>query len=102
MIDKLTSRRALMKGVLGIAAAAVTGRSRARAAADPFGPPELIEAAKREGSLVYYTANFAEGERQGIAAFNKRLPFVQVEMVRAAGGQLIPQVNTEAAAGQRA
>src|SRR5262249_19675056 len=30
------------------------------AAAQDFGPPELIAAAKKEGRLVYYTANFAE------------------------------------------
>jgi iron(III) transport system substrate-binding protein len=102
MIHKLTSRRALVKGALGLAAAAVTGRGRARAAANPFGPPELIEAAKQEGTLVYYTANFAEVERQVVAAFNKRFPFVQVEMVRAPGGQLITRVKTEAAAGKLA
>lgn len=100
MIDKLTSRRAVVKGALGIAAAAVAGRG--WAAADPFGPPELIAAAKQEGTLVYYTANFAEVERQVIAAFNKRFPFVQVEMVRAPGGQLITRVKTEAAAGKLA
>src|ERR1700674_1557222 len=98
MIDKLTSRRAVIKGALGLAAAAVAGRGPPRAAADAFGPPELIEAAKQEGSLVYYTANFAEVERQVIAAFNKRFPFVKVEIVRAPGGQLITRGKTEAAA----
>jgi len=37
-----------------------------------FGSPELIAAAKAEGKLVYYTANFAEVEQQVIKAFNKR------------------------------
>ena len=103
MVDKLTSRRAVMKGALGLAAAAVAGRAGAQGPGkNPFGPPELIAAAKQEGSLVYYTANFAEVERQVIAAFNKRFPFVQVEMVRAPGGQLITRVKTEAAAGKLA
>ncbi len=35
-----------------------------------------------------------------IKAFNKRFPFVKVEMVRAPGGQLITRVKTEAAAGK--
>src|SRR5437764_7084883 len=97
----LTSRRALVKGGLGLAAAAVAGRAGAQGLAkNPFGPPELIEAAKQEASLVYYTANFAEVERQVIAAFNKRFPFVKIEMVRAPGGQLITRVKTEAAAGK--
>ena len=58
------SRRALVKGALGLAAAAVADRAGAQGPGkNPFGPPELIEAAKQEGSLVYYTANFAEVER---------------------------------------
>ena len=65
-------------------------------------PPELIEAAKKEGKFVYYTANFTEVEQETIKAFNKRFPFVKVELVRAPGGQLITRVKTEAAAGKLA
>jgi iron(III) transport system substrate-binding protein len=36
----------------------------ASARAQDFGPRELIAAAKAEGKLVYYTANFAEGSRR--------------------------------------
>src|SRR5271169_4910142 len=72
----------------------------APAAAENFGPPELIAAAKAEGKLVYYTANFAEVEQQVIKAFNQRFPEIKVEMVRAPGGQLITRVKTEAAAGK--
>src|SRR5215831_2135945 len=72
------------------------------ALAQNFGPPELIDAAKKEGRFVYYTANFAEVEQEVIKAFNKRFPFVKVEMVRAPGGQLITRVKTEAAAGKLA
>jgi iron(III) transport system substrate-binding protein len=70
------------------------------AAAQNFGPPELIDAARKEGKLVYYTANFAEVEQEVIKAFNKRFPEIKVEMVRAPGGQLITRVKTEAAAGK--
>jgi iron(III) transport system substrate-binding protein len=69
-------------------------------AADDFGPPELIAAAKAEGKLVLYTANFAEVEQETIREFNKRFPEIKVEMVRAPGGQLITRVKTEAAAGK--
>jgi len=72
------------------------------AAAQNFGPPELIEAAKKEGRLSFYTANFAEVEQEVIKAFNKRFPEIKVEMVRAPGGQLITRVKTEAAAGKLA
>src|SRR5437588_3593366 len=70
--------------------------------AQEFGSPELIAAAKAEGKLVFYTANFAEVEQQVIKAFNKRFPEIKVEMVRAPGGQLITRVKTEAAAGKLA
>jgi iron(III) transport system substrate-binding protein len=80
---------------LGLAAALATP-----AAAQNFGPPELIAAAKKEGKFVYYTANFAEVEQVVIKAFNKRFPEIKVEMVRAPGGQLITRVKTEAAAGK--
>src|SRR3954447_21007756 len=72
------------------------------ALAQNFGPPELIEAARKEGKIVYYTANFTEVEQEVIKAFNKRFPFVKVEMVRAPGAQLITRVKTEAAAGKLA
>src|SRR5216684_3853513 len=66
--------------------------------AQEFGSPELIAAAKKEGRLVLYTANFAEIEQEVINAFNKIFPEIKVEMVRAPGGQLITRVKTEAAA----
>ena len=72
------------------------------AAQNQFGPPELIEAAKKESTLVYYTANFTEVEQETIKAFNKRFPFIKIELVRAPGGQLITRVKTEAAAGKLA
>ena len=67
-----------------------------------FGSKELIEAAEKEGSLTYYTANFAEVEQEVIKEFNKRFPKVKVAMVRAPGGQLIQRIKTEAAAGKLA
>ena len=69
-------------------------------AEEKFGSPELIAAAKAEGKLVLYTANYAEVEQDTIKQFNKRFPEIKVEMVRAPGGQLITRVKTEAAAGK--
>ena len=82
----------------GIAGLALTWNAAARA--QEFGSPELIAAAKKEGKLVLYTANFAEVEQDVIKQFNKRFPEIKVEMVRAPGGQLITRVKTEAAAGK--
>src|ERR1700759_4526252 len=89
--------------IIALAAAASLALGLASAparAAQEFGSPELIAAAKAEGKLVFYTANFAEIEQEVIKAFNKRFPEIKVEMVRAPGGQLITRVRTEAAAGK--
>jgi iron(III) transport system substrate-binding protein len=95
------SRRTILQAALAAGAALpLASRAVSAQAANPFGPPELIEAAKKEGRMVYYTANFAEVEQVVINQFNKRFPFVKVEMVRAPGGQLITRVKTEAAAGK--
>src|SRR5437879_1390413 len=86
-----------LAGLAGLGVA--LGGAPARAQAE-FGSPELIAAAKAEGRLVYYTANFAEVEQQVIKEFNKHFPEIRIEMVRAPGGQLITRVKTEAAAGK--
>src|ERR1041385_7077812 len=65
-----------------------------------FGPPELIEAAKQEGRLVFYSANVATSEKPIMDAFNKRFPFVKIEFLRAPGNQLRQRGKTEAAAGK--
>ncbi len=95
MLEKLAALATA--GGLALALGAAPAR-----AADDLGPPELIAAAKAEGKLVYYTANFAEIEQIVIKEFNKHFPEIKVEMVRAPGGQLITRVKTEAAAGKLA
>src|SRR5215467_11570832 len=80
---------------LGFALAGVPAQ-----AEENFGSPELIAAAKAEGKMILYTANYAEVEQDVIKEFNKRFPEIKVEMVRAPGGQLITRVRTEAAAGK--
>ena len=94
---RLSRRQFTTAAASGFAAAALGMKP---AAAQNFGPPELIEAAKKEGKIIYYTADFTEVEQEIIKAFNKRFPFVRVEMVRAPGGQLITRIKTEAAAGK--
>ena len=94
---RITRREFVAGSAAGLATASLgTGP----ATAQNFGSAELIEAAKKEGRFVYYTANFTEVEQETIKAFNKRFPFVKIEMVRAPGGQLITRVKTEAAAGK--
>ncbi len=87
-------------GKSGLLALGLAAGMASQALAQNFGPPELIEAAKKEGKFVLYTANFTEVEQENIKEFNKRFPFIKVELVRAPGGQLITRVKTEAAAGK--
>jgi iron(III) transport system substrate-binding protein len=71
----------------------------ARAAEPPFAaPPELVQAATREGKLTVYTAKFMEMETELAKRFNRRFPNVKVEIVRAPTGQLVTRIKTEAAA----
>src|SRR5437763_13731346 len=91
-----TDSNAMIKSI--IAASAITASVGPSAA--QFGPPQLIEAARQEGKLVFYSANVAESETPVLNAFNKRFPFVKSEFLRAPGNQLLQRVKTEAAAGK--
>jgi len=52
------------------------GRARA---AKPFAPAEsLVEAARREGKIVLYTATFVEVEQEVVNEFRKRFPLIDL------------------------
>ena len=72
MIGRIFTNIAAIAGIAGLA---LTWSAAAQA--QEFGSPELIAAAKSEGKLVFYTANFAEVEQQVIKAFNKRFPEIK-------------------------
>src|ERR1041384_7861559 len=59
---------------------------------------DLLAAAKKEGKIVLYTANFLDTEQAVVKRFAQRFPGIQIEIVRAPTGQLITRVKTEAAA----
>ena len=92
----MPTRRQALAGAATIAALPVW----AARAADYDPPGTLIDAARKEARIVMYTASFTEVEQETAAAFNKRFPFVKLEIIRASGGQLITRVRTEAAAGK--
>src|SRR6202021_1571934 len=93
-------KASIVARIVAIAALGLALNALPAQAQQEFGSPELIAAAKAEGKLVYYTANFADVEQQVIKEINKRFSEVKVEMARAPGGQLITRVKTEAAAGK--
>src|SRR4051812_31165544 len=86
--------------VLGAGALLVSTGAGAAARFDP--PAAQIEAAKKDGGFVNYTAQIEDLELETIAAFNKRFPFVKVETVHLPGGQLIEKIKAEFAAGKLA
>ena len=78
--------------------AALVMTSVAHAAEPAFVPaPELLAAARREGKIVLYTANFLDTEQAVLKRFSQRFG-IQLEIVRAPTGSLITRVKTEAAA----
>ena len=71
----------------------------AHAAEPDFVPSaDLLAAAKKEGKIVLYTANFLDTEQAVAKRFSERFPGMQIEIVRAPTGQLITRIKTEAAA----
>src|SRR5262249_26483294 len=84
--------------LLAVAAAAFFADA-AQTAESAFVPSaELLAAAKKEGKIVLYSANFLDTEQAVAKRFSERFPGIQIEIVRAPAGQLITRIKTEAAA----
>lgn len=64
--------------------------------------PALIEAAKMEGKLVYYTTMTLSQSMQVANKFHEKYPFIEVELYRTGGGPMLNKVLTEARAGRHA
>lgn len=85
------TRRQAIAGTVALATA-----SPARADIPRFEPPAaLVEAAKKDGGFINYSAQIEDLELETIAAFNKRFPFVKVQIVHLPGGQLIERIKAE-------
>jgi iron(III) transport system substrate-binding protein len=67
---------------------------------DALGQGIDLEAAKREGELVFYSAMRAEDTDQMVKAFTKKYPFVKGSFYRAGGDPLLQRILTEAKAGK--
>jgi iron(III) transport system substrate-binding protein len=62
--------------------------------------PKLIEAAKKEGELVYYTTMTLDQSKQTVDRFKKKYPFIKVTLFRTGGGPLLNKITTEARGGR--
>ncbi len=62
--------------------------------------PELLQAAKKESKLVWYTSMAIDTSKPLLDVFLKQYPFIQAELVRAGEEQLLNRILTEARAGK--
>jgi iron(III) transport system substrate-binding protein len=62
--------------------------------------PKLIEAAKKEGSLVWYTAMAIDTAKPLADGFQKKYPFLKVNYIRVGTAQMINRVINETLAGK--
>jgi len=66
----------------------------------PGPAPGLIEAAKKEGKLVWYTSMAIDTSKPVVDAFLKQYPFIKADLVRAGEEQLLNRILTETRAGR--
>jgi iron(III) transport system substrate-binding protein len=100
---KKLSRRGLLKGSTALALGAVFA-SPVRAEAPPpvAIKPELVEAARKEGKVILYSAmDLPVGEKLG-KAFEAKYPGMQVQIERSGSERLFQRVDQEFASGIRA
>jgi iron(III) transport system substrate-binding protein len=62
--------------------------------------PNMLEAAKKEGKLVWYTSMAIDTSKPLVDVFEKQYPFVRIELVRAGEEQLLNRIMTEERAGK--
>jgi iron(III) transport system substrate-binding protein len=62
--------------------------------------PSLVEAAKKEAKLVWYTSMAIDTSKPLLDAFIKEYPFIKAELVRAGEEQLMNRILSETRAGK--
>src|ERR1051325_11024765 len=65
-------------------------------------PASLIEAAKKEGKVVWYTSLNINDSNALLARFEQKYPFIKTELLRAGAEQLLNRILTEDNAGRSA
>jgi iron(III) transport system substrate-binding protein len=61
--------------------------------------PKIVEAAKKEGEVIWYTSMSVDQSQPLMNAFNKKYPAIKPVLVRLGGGALMNRVLTETRAG---
>ena len=96
------TRRDLLKGATALGAAAFSTRVMAQAPAGAAVTPALIEAAKKEGKVVWYTSvDLPLSEKVG-KAFEAKYPGIAVRVERSGAERVFQRIGQEAASNIRA
>jgi len=64
--------------------------------------PQIIEAAKSEGTVAYYTTMTLSQSKKVADKFQVKYPFLQVDLFRSGADELLNRIKTEARGGLRA
>jgi iron(III) transport system substrate-binding protein len=64
--------------------------------------PKLIEGAKKEGEVIFYTTMTLDQSKQVVDRFQKKYPFIKPTLFRTGGGPLLNKIFTEARGGRHA
>ncbi|HWP58668.1 MAG TPA: extracellular solute-binding protein [Candidatus Acidoferrales bacterium] len=62
--------------------------------------PKIIEGAKKEGEVIYFTTMTLDQSKQVVDRFEKKYPFLKVTLFRTGGGPLLNKILTEARGGR--
>ena len=92
-------RRLKLLVVLCLLGAAVGLRPAVAQAAQADPQAKLIEGAKKEGEVVWYTTTTLDQSQQVVERFQKKYPFVKATLFRTGGGPLLSKILTEARGG---
>ena len=75
-----------------------TGAAWAQANPDP----KLIEGAKKEGEVIWYTTMTLDQSKPVVDRFQQKYPFIKPELFRTGGGPILNKILTEARGGRYA
>ena len=64
--------------------------------------PKLVEGAKREGEMVFYTTMTLDQSKVVVDRFQQKYPFIKPTLFRTGGGPLLNKILTEARGGRYA
>jgi iron(III) transport system substrate-binding protein len=62
--------------------------------------PKIIQAARKEGEIVWYTTMSADQSTSFMERFQRKYPFLKPSIIRLGGNALLSRISTEAKAGK--